>query len=854
MKRFSRMLAMLLMCCMVFAMLPVTAMATDIKNEVGTAPPVVEFANYFSATVGSNGVSTNDHYTMMGIGVDVNGMAYAVMGSDKDSSKIKDLDWFAIDPTPNQNKDVPKEERIYLDDDTTHTHTADESFYNGAQLMIQLPDGSNVVLNGEGAMRNVVGYFLIPLGNFEKLMAQDPTFNLAIDCSETGWDIASPGIEITVNLSYEIEKLVDKAEAEPGDTLTYTIIARNTGDYAISNVLVDVLDILPEGVDDTTLSVTVDGQPHTWKWGTNEQNQKVMILDEGITLNKGATKTYTISVKIKDDYKGGVLENTATIGSTELPEKEDDATTTVHAYFYVHHIYNDGDVGKGPGENGTEMRFDKVEFNDALRNGAKFDVTTANSAGTAYPGMWENTLYGGTFADGETQSPEDMTHGLYNDVYPFTPGENGIGFTPEVNEHYYVWEPTDGYLRPINVAVWHYNETWDGKVHGYHTIAGYPVTAVDRVYYNYFGFVENNNDVNQPEVYQVVETNQNFENLATMQLKSTHLGLSGYLGCYKFPNDIFGHNIHEINGDEVSQIFLPYWVTMDGVKVTGTYERTASYKGLGSDSAYKVFNIAKRTDTYGVSTFGAPSPRTLMASAMFQDTNLTHPEVPVKPAPETVGVEFDPVTAGNSGNVKALNLTADLREFDYDDSWFEVNGERLDAEDQGDEIFAQLDMKHMPEGELTIVPCWQSGDETLRGAELVLEVAKKTIEIVTEEPEEPAEEQEYTEDEYVEESEEEYTEDEYVEESEGESEEYTEGSEEVTEEESEKDQKEAEKAEKKAQKEAEKAEKKSNKESNEESVQVAYEEITTVTFVRSAVTFAVAPEVQDMGSFGVTLQ
>lgn len=868
MRRLKRTLAMLLVLCMVATFLPVTAGALTIEGNTVTA-------KQFYPLTGSSG---NGAWGFCGIVIDESNNVHLVLANE------------------NSNNKLDAETTLYV----TYPDNPDESFCLGhdypeptdhltprGELTWKIVEGASfnlLLVDDEGnpigqqaitanAGKGAQSYYFFEIGDMD--IFKHGAFNIGLETKTGGlpgtnnaWDIGDPpevGNPVEVHYEYGITKTV--ANDEDGDTvfentagecITYTVTIENKsvqsdgGTGILLPVKVDyVYDYVPEG-----LIVSLEDNPG-YSFAKDEAGNDItnqLVLDTNVTLTPDGdtrTKTYTVVARIDPSFKGGVVKNIAVMGGDELVEKQDDEDVTIESYFYVHHIENDGKVGH---ENGVEQRMDKVKFTDALRSGTTFDVTTANSAGTDYKGMLLENLYGGTFY----RSGDEGTY-TYTEPYEFTTGENGIGFTPKVNEHYYVWEPTNRYLRPINLAVWHKTTS-----EGYHTVAGYPVSVVDRVYYQNFGVNVYPHPANpiygNDGPFNKIVANAQFEYdkpLANLyELVATDLKLTGYVGCYKFPDTIFGDDIHaQFPVNAAPQTFLPYWVTMDGVQVTGYNQRTASYKGVGPTNGidntedYRIFNVDDSEDTkYSVKPVAAPSAQPLMVSAMFRDNNLTHPAVPEAPDPMTVEVKFDPVCAGKSGNVKALNLTADLRAFEYDDSWFMINGERVNAEDQGDNIFAELDMKHFKNGDqITIVPCWLSGEEEVTGPELVLEVVKKTVTVAPEEPvaepdeEEVVEETELVEEEYVEETE-------FVEESEdGSEEEYVEESD-----------KKAEKEAKKAEKKAEKAEKKAKKESSEEVVEepaeVIVEEITTVTFVRSTVVSAKAPVNQDMGTFGMILQ
>lgn len=689
MKRVKQKLAMLLVCCMVFTFLPITAKAENDKGGIYDGEITsLDVTNFYDAT----GVSINGNFEVRGVAVDAEGKAWCILAStqtngDKHGFLTSSIDGVQTVADPHYKKVTnPGELTLVYPDKTTDNVTAKMGDFYSSEL------------------------YVIEVGTIDELK---PSFVLGVDSSDNGWDIIVNNPPVEMKMGYDITKTVDKADLEllqkaEDRTLTYTVQVSNTGDHPV--FLVNVFDSVPEYL--TVQSITAQNLkpeegPVTDIEPKYDPETGKLVLDTDITLTVGYVKEYTIKAVIDENYKGGTLTNVARIESTSLLPDEDSAETVVHAYFYVHHIFNDGQKGH---ENGVQMREDKIEFNDTLRNGSKFDVTTANSADTSYQGMWDATLYGGTFK--KTGEGADAT---YTDPYEFSKGENGIGFTPEVNEHYYVWEPTNKYMRPLNMAVWHTHGDWfNDKADGYHTIAGYPFTVVDRKYYQQFGFVENR-EITEEDIYESVTARKNFDGLDTSTLKAENFQLTGFLGCYKLPGSIF---------TGTDQSFLPYWVTNDGVKVTGIYKRTASYNGIGLDLANKMFNVDDIADTYTVEAYTVPRSKTLMVNSVFCDNDLTLPLIP-----ETVGVAFESTTAGNSGNVKEVKLAFDLSEFNYDRAWFEVNGEVIKAQKVGGLMSATISNKK--DAELTVVPRWSYGGKEFTGAAKLLSVTKKNVKDIT---------------------------------------------------------------------------------------------------------------------------
>lgn len=139
-------------------------------------------------------------------------------------------------------------------------------------------------------------------------------------------DNDSDEANITLNgVDLSVSKTVDNATPNTGDTITYTIVARNEGASAATNVVVE--DILPGGVqhiddnaDELTddLGATTDYEPTTGNWTIGQ-------------LDPGSELTLTLEVEVVVD--GGQVVNTAEITSNE-PDADpsnnvDDATINV---------------------------------------------------------------------------------------------------------------------------------------------------------------------------------------------------------------------------------------------------------------------------------------------------------------------------------------------------------------------------------------------------------------------------------------------------------------------------------------------------------------------------------------------
>ncbi|OGM16265.1 hypothetical protein A2V55_00730 [Candidatus Woesebacteria bacterium RBG_19FT_COMBO_37_29] len=111
-----------------------------------------------------------------------------------------------------------------------------------------------------------------------------------------------------------IEKSNDKPAASAGDTVNYTLKVKNTGDVALSNIV--VTDILPTGFS------YVNGTANVDKLGvTDEPNVNGQILKWNISLmNPDEEVVITYQVKISSDQKAAKYTNLATCDALDREE------------------------------------------------------------------------------------------------------------------------------------------------------------------------------------------------------------------------------------------------------------------------------------------------------------------------------------------------------------------------------------------------------------------------------------------------------------------------------------------------------------------------------------------------------
>lgn len=234
-------------------------------------------------------------------------------------------------------------------------------------------------------------------------------------------------------------------------------------------------------------------------------------------------------------------------------------------------------------------------------------------------------LYGGAFTDEAC----DADH-----VQTFTQGENAINFTPVKGETYYIWEVSETYLKPRAYAVWRHDPAHNGQKN---VVGLYLTTSVDRNMYQQVGFaMENNVDILSTDgtvytkVRAVYESGDVKEEMyvksngdLTVTQTATDEGKYGYVGIAR----------KETNNTAQSFNYRPYWVTLDGIKVTSAYaERKCEYQGPGFEKLI-MSELVKASSN--VSVYASNSTRTVgvegIALLSVATENVAAPEVPETP-------------------------------------------------------------------------------------------------------------------------------------------------------------------------------------------------------------------------------
>ena len=252
----------------------------------------------------------------------------------------------------------------------------------------------------------------------------------------------------------------------------------------------------------------------------------------------------------------------------------------------------------------------------------------------------EGYLYGGTFDNAECTTVSDFG------------GGNPTDFMPKAGETYYIWEVDKAYLMPKSLSCWEHVDATNVDVTGF-----YLVTPIDRTYYSEVGFkvggeklkanqlteeyMQNGEkatlikDGEQSVVYDKIIVDCKSTRTEVFDITSVTNKTKGSLACYSMNKVTYWNEV----GATVT--FTPYWITLDGVEVTGSATRTCEYKGAGSDAdttykkVGKVSEVAAAVEPVFTSADNA-NGLTLLSAFIADGVQMnpvapTEPEQPIEP-------------------------------------------------------------------------------------------------------------------------------------------------------------------------------------------------------------------------------
>ena len=263
-------------------------------------------------------------------------------------------------------------------------------------------------------------------------------------------------------------------------------------------------------------------------------------------------------------------------------------------------------------------------------------------------------LYGGAFSAEACGA---------DSVQSFAAGQNAMDFTPEAGATYYIWEPSDVYLAPRNYNVWQHVYGSSNGERG--VIATYLLTTIDRTLYQEVGFLSGSSSYASEKdgasiAYGVVNANKGRELYQQLYVWRGELNATtginaetrddGYIGLYRWTDSAFYH-------ENATLSFQPYWITLDGIRVTGTSVRTCTYRGTGTTEDHQSLGISAKTTGSACTAVSAAETTIRFAETYSLDAATDAPVTPPQPEPETVTLTLHEGTNTRSITV----LTGDQR-------------------------------------------------------------------------------------------------------------------------------------------------------------------------------------------------
>ncbi len=297
----------------------------------------------------------------------------------------------------------------------------------------------------------------------------------------------------------------------------------------------------------------------------------------------GDRVTYTAPERLGDlGYKLDTAKSSASQAiDIRIEDPANVAKLNVKTFYYIPY-FNVVHVQRDPATENVTRTPNEVDLTTSIVDN-RYDLTARVAAGY---------LYGGSFSDAACTVVQEYG------------AENPTSFTPTRGQTYYIWEVPDTYLRPSNYRVARH-------IDGVQTLCKlYPLTTADRLLYKEVGFSayfgndtasvvdiksgSNNAEFETPvanpgaaTVYQMVKAARNGKVETTVyvmdgKLSSVNADITdgtangkpidpGYIGGARLTDDQFA----QFKTDGIT--YTPYWITLDGVKVTGTMQRNLTF-------------------------------------------------------------------------------------------------------------------------------------------------------------------------------------------------------------------------------------------------------------------------------------
>lgn len=322
-------------------------------------------------------------------------------------------------------------------------------------------------------------------------------------------------------------------------------------------------------------TITVEGFDYSANWVGSHNGRpggKKIVLE--IPIKPIDEKCWGLGLPTNDAENSGIYVGENPVAPFPVP-------TVDYPYYEIVHVRM--------GENGqpvyTGDLSNEVIADPAAVNAANRVRITDNTATVDLTSLVPNGyLYGGSFSNKECTTA--WSYGT----------ESAKSFHPQNGATYYIWEAPDVYLVPKSLSL---SKTIDGQPN---VIGFYLLTGVDRLFYRSAGFDVTDGDGKAIPITDVGESGsvalnggsgKVYQSLTTVYTNGTSvtykpgegvfkpLSASSYLACFSVPSDAWAAKDKKV-------VFTPYWITLDGMKVTGTTTRTCQSDGPGNRVVKKI--------------------------------------------------------------------------------------------------------------------------------------------------------------------------------------------------------------------------------------------------------------------------
>ena len=395
-------------------------------------------------------------------------------------------------------------------------------------------------------------------------------------------------------------------------------------------------------VDTATKKIRVNGFDFSENW------VGFHTTVEGLQEAHGRKLVIVIPIaEIKDKCWGNVPTNDAAnsgIYVGENPVAPFPVPTVDYPYYEIVHVQM-GENGQPTYTGDTEEMLGKaVVPTETPENRVRIENASATVDLTKK--VPDGYLYGGSFSNKECTIAQ-----TYN-------GETPASFHPQSGQTYYIWEAPVDYLVPRSLSLYKTtNDVLDVR-------RFYLLTGVDRLCYQAAGFdvtasngakapitdVNTNNDgqledgtnVYSSLIAKLTRGDQEFKPGVGVfdKLKAA----DSRLVCFTVPKDYWKNA-----GDTIT--FTPYWITLDGMKVTGTTTRTCKYYGSGYNSISKFGDDSVGQSKITLFSNAAVQMMLTACGSVTLDDSENEPSAPVDPVDPIDPVDpvdpidpIDPVT------------------------------------------------------------------------------------------------------------------------------------------------------------------------------------------------------------------